>query len=126
MTRKVALARTTDKQALDTESKRGSVPRIPKPVLDQLPNGPLRRVVSAASYEPSTVKRDALLAKLHSKFAHRLEYRSLTTSTPDRGKPIVGWFMYKEAFAASLVEAIVREADLRKGARVLDPFGGIG
>jgi hypothetical protein len=110
----------------DIEEKRGGVPRVPPELLAQLPVGQLRGVLGGAEYEPTTDARDALLEKYQARLLHRPEFKVLTTSTPDKGKPILGWFFYKEAFASALVQQLVRDARLPGDAFVLDPFGGIG
>jgi hypothetical protein len=110
----------------DELPKKRSVPRIPEQLLAQLPAGLLHNLMNGGQYEPSTVCRDSLLDRYSEKLVHRPEYKSLTTSSLDRDKPVVGWFFYKEAFATSLVERIVRDAKLLPGASVLDPFGGVG
>lgn len=107
-------------------TKRGSVPRVPEELLGQLPQGLLREVMAGESYVVSNGARDVLLSRFESKLVHRPEFKTLTTSTPDKGKPILGWFFYKEAFASSLVQRIVQDARLPTGSLVLDPFGGIG
>lgn len=107
-------------------SRKGSVPRIPQVLIDQLPDGPLRNLVMGGNYVISTEARDSLYGRLEKVLVHRPEFKALTTSTPDKGKAIVGWFFYKEAFAAALVERIVKQEGLTSSGRVLDPFGGIG
>lgn len=106
--------------------KRGTVPRVPPELVAQLPPSQLRRLLEGETPEPATQFRDALLAKFECRLVHRPDLKVLTTSTVDKGKPILGWFFYKEAFASALVERLVRDAELPPDAHVLDPFGGIG
>jgi DNA modification methylase len=120
------MAATEHNKDLKQDPKRGSVPRVPVPLLQQLPEGILQNLLDGGAHEPSTVVRDGLLEKYNERLVHRPEYKSLTTSTPDKDKPITGWFFYKEAFASALVERIIRESALQPSAQILDPFGGVG
>jgi DNA modification methylase len=110
----------------EPNKKNGSVPRVPLRLLEQLPEGTLRRVLEGSPHEASTTMRDELLIRFQAKLVHRPEFKSTTTSTPDKGKAIIGWFFYKEAFASALVQNIVNSAKLCPDALIIDPFGGIG
>ena len=50
----------------------------------------------------------------------------LTTPISDRGRPVYGWFAYKEAFSSELVGRLLRHTQVPSGAVVVDPFGGTG
>lgn len=91
-----------------------------------MPHGALRALLGGAKYEASTEMRDTLLERFQAKLVPRPEYRSITTSVADKGRPILGWFFYKEAFASAFVQQIAQERPLPHDAQVLDPFGGIG
>lgn len=108
------------------EVSRGSVPRVPQALLDQLPEGALKQVLEGRPYSPGTVQRDTLLSRFGDKLIARADYKSSTTSSRDKGKPVVGWFFYKEAFAADLVQKIVGSTRQAQDPFVLDPFGGTG
>ena len=44
----------------------------------------------------------------------------------NKGKPAYGWYKYKEAFSAGLVEYFLSSYKGRTSGKVLDPFAGIG
>ena len=44
----------------------------------------------------------------------------------NKGKPAYGWYKYKEAFSAGLVEYLLGSYNGRVSGKVLDPFAGIG
>ena len=51
--------------------------------------------------------------------------RSLVSFQANKTRPIYRWYKYKEAFSASLAEALFRKYGVTNG-RVLDPFAGSG
>ncbi|MFW9990639.1 MAG: DNA methyltransferase [Candidatus Odinarchaeota archaeon] len=56
----------------------------------------------------------------------RLEFRRLTTFSPNKRLPIHRWFPYLQAFSRGLIATLLEELALVKNQLVLDPFCGVG
>lgn len=52
--------------------------------------------------------------------------RKIVSFQGNKGKPAYGWYKYKEAFSADLVEYFLGSYDGGVSGKVLDPFAGIG
>ena len=52
--------------------------------------------------------------------------RKIVSFQGNKGKPAYGWYKYKEAFSAGLVEYFLSSYKGRISGKVLDPFAGIG
>jgi len=49
-----------------------------------------------------------------------------TTARMNQRQPFVDWYLLPESFSAPLVEAAIRDYNVKKGATILDPFAGAG
>jgi SAM-dependent methyltransferase len=56
----------------------------------------------------------------------RPEWRQWVTPTLLRLSPVHRWFVFPHSYTGELVETLLREWGLQRGARVLDPFAGAG
>ena len=54
------------------------------------------------------------------------ELKPFVTFVPNKIEPIHNWYYYKEGYSKKLVEAFLKEFDVKKGEIVLDPFCGVG
>lgn len=63
---------------------------------------------------------------LPEKFEYRLELSKHVTSQLLKVEPVHKWFYYPHSFSPQLVEILLNEWDLPKGALILDPFVGAG
>ena len=52
--------------------------------------------------------------------------RGLSVFTPNRTRPRLRWYEFKEGFSASLVEEAIASVSGSKRIKVLDPFAGSG
>src|SRR5438552_2673443 len=52
--------------------------------------------------------------------------RTLVSFQANKDRPTYRWYKFKEGFSASLVEYLIAAHNIRKGARLLDPFAGSG
>ncbi len=60
------------------------------------------------------------------KVTNRSKYLSLVSPLPDQKTPIYNWHSFKHSFSRELVQGLISEFDLKKGAWILDPFCGGG
>jgi hypothetical protein len=52
--------------------------------------------------------------------------RTLVSFQANRDRPVYRWYKFKEGFSASLIEYLITSHNIKKGARLLDPFAGSG
>jgi len=52
--------------------------------------------------------------------------RTLVSFQANKERPIYRWYKFKEGFSAPLIEYLLRVHNIKKGARLLDPFAGSG
>lgn len=56
----------------------------------------------------------------------REDYKNLVTFAQNKTEPIYNWFYYKEGFSGDLVWNLLKELEIPKKSRILDPFCGTG
>jgi hypothetical protein len=66
------------------------------------------------------------LPELPSKYRYKLELRSAATPQLLKKHPIHRWFYFPHSYSPELVEAILKQWHLPKGANLIDPFVGAG
>ncbi len=82
--------------------------------------------ISRAFLDKIEKKDKQLKQKFESKFAtSNFLNRQLVSFQANKTRSSYRWFKYKEAFSASLVEELLRNAGILKG-HILDPFAGSG
>ena len=52
--------------------------------------------------------------------------RTLVSFQANRDRPVYRWYKFKEGFSASLIEYLITSHNIKRGARLLDPFAGSG
>ena len=52
--------------------------------------------------------------------------RTLVSFQANKERPVYRWYKFKEGFSASLVEHLLALHDIKRGARLIDPFAGSG
>ena len=52
--------------------------------------------------------------------------RTLVSFQANKERPVYRWYKFKEGFSASLIEYLINFHNIKKGARLLDPFAGSG
>ncbi len=83
-------------------------------------------MTTAARKAPSSHFRQALLKRFRERITANSELsRSLVSYQANRTAPFYGWFKYKEAFSAGLVESLLGRVAGKPGT-LLDPFAGSG
>lgn len=60
-------------------------------------------------------------------FVHSAAFnRALVSFQANKERPVYRWYKFKEGFSASLIEYLIKFHNIKKGARLLDPFAGSG
>lgn len=56
----------------------------------------------------------------------REDYKDLVTFAQNKTEPVYNWFYYKEGFSRDLVWNLLKELEIPKKSKILDPFCGTG
>src|SRR6266851_2938305 len=52
--------------------------------------------------------------------------RTLVSFQANKERPVYRWYKFKEGFSASLIEYLINFHNIKRGARLFDPFAGSG